>query len=141
MISMLITVLILGALVTVVLVRPHGSTPSGATTGGAATTTTTPQSLASVVPPARVAACEADFNVLEAAVSQYETLNGGPPAPGTAWATSTSNSGPFLQSWPSGAPNFSLSWNGSRISVIPRKGTPSRASYGTNSPPTGCFAP
>jgi hypothetical protein len=141
-VSMLIVVVILGVLVTVVLAGPHSSTPQGnATVGSATTTTTTPQSIASIPPQAQVSACESDYALLESALSQYQALNAGLPASGTVWAVSTANGGPFIQSWPSGAPNFSLLWNGTQLEVVPTKGAISRGSYGTSSPVTGCFAP
>jgi hypothetical protein len=142
MVSMLIVVVILGALAAIVLTSSPGPTTSGTVaTGSPTTTTTTPQSIAGVVPPAQTSACEADFASLETAIGTYRTLNGGSPAPGTAWATSTANGGPFVQAWPSGAPNFSITWNGSQLSVLPKKGAASHGSYGSSSPVTGCFAP
>jgi hypothetical protein len=139
MVSMLIVMVILGVLVAVVLAGPHGSTPQGNATAGSATTT--PQSIASIPPQAQLSACESDYALLESALSQYQALNAGPPASGTAWAISTANGGPFIQSWPSGAPNFAIVWNGTQLDVVPTKGVTSRGSYGTSSPVTGCFAP
>jgi type II secretory pathway pseudopilin PulG len=141
MVSMLIVVVILGVLVTVVLAGPHSPAPAGTTASGSPTTTTTPQSIASIAPEAQLSACQADFALLEAAINQYQALNGSFPATGTTWANSTANGGPFLQSWPSGAPNFSISWNGAQLIVVPRQGPASRGTYGTSSPATGCFAP
>lgn len=141
MVSMLVVVVILGVMVTVVLAGPHSPAPAGTSASASPTTTTTPQSIASIASQAQLSACQADFSLLEAAIDQYQALNGGFPGSGTTWATSTANGGPFLQSWPSGAPNFSLSWNGSQLIVVPRKGPASRGTYGTSSPVTGCFAP
>jgi hypothetical protein len=142
MVSMLIVVVILGALVTIALAGPHGPTPSVTVDKGSpSTTAATAQSIAGVVSRAQVSACEADFTSVDTAIGEYRTLNSGSPSPGTAWATSTTSGGPFMQSWPSGAPNFSISWNGSQLSVVPKKGATSHGSYGTSSPATGCFAP
>lgn len=139
MVSMLIVVVILGALVAIVLEGSNSPTPAGP--GTAITTPTTPQALAKVAPQAQVVACEADYTSLDTALGAYRALNGDYPAPGTAWASSPKNGGPFLQTWPTGAPSFRFAWNGSQLIVIPRKGVASRGSYGTSSPQTGCFAP
>ena len=138
MVSMLIVVVILGILVVIVVSHPQSATPTSGSSAGS--TTTVPQTIAQAVPPAQLSACEADFTSVTTAISAYEAVNAAPPAPGTAWATSTSNSGPFLQSWPSDAPNFSISWDGTQLSVIPQKGVASHGSYGTSLPATGCFA-
>lgn len=140
LVSMLIVVVILGAIAAIALTSSPGPTTPGTAAAGSPTTTTTPQSIAGVVAPAQLSACEADFTSLETAIGTYRALNGGSPAPGTGWATSTANGGPFVEAWPSGAPNFSITWNGSQLSVLPKKGTASHGSYGSSSPATGCFA-
>jgi type II secretory pathway pseudopilin PulG len=142
LIGLLIVVVILGVLATIVLSSSHGSTgPGSAANTSLGPTTTTPQSMASGARQAAVSACEVDFHSVDTALETYQALNGVPAPPGTAWATSSSYGGPFMQSWPSGAPNFSITWNGSTLSVVPAQGTASHGSYGTRSPATGCFAP
>jgi hypothetical protein len=142
MVMLLVVVVILAVLATVVLAGSHGPQSSATTVKGSPpTTTTTPQSIASAVPQAQVSACTADFASVDAALGAYRALNGVAPAPGTAWATSKAHGGPFMQSWPSGSPNFSIAWNGSTLSVVPAKGTESHGSYGTVTPRTGCYAP
>jgi hypothetical protein len=134
----------LGILAVIVLTLNFGSspTPVGTTLPGsalAATTTTGPQDIASEQQVAERAACQADFTAIITAASDYRALNGANPPAGTAWATSTSAGGPFIQSWPSVAHAFSLTWNGAIVSVVPAKGRASHGSIGTTSPPTGCF--
>ena len=142
MVMLLVVVVILGVLATLVLAGPHGPSSTNTTVKGSPpTSTTTPQSIASAVPQSQVSACSADFASLDAALGAYRAFNAAAPAPGTAWATSKAHGGPFLQQWPSGAPNFSISWNGTVLSVVPKKGTESHGSYGTLSPKTGCYAP
>ncbi len=141
MVATLMVVLILGVLGTIVLTTHFGSTPT--TTGPSlppAQTTTIPSSPGSAALTAAVSACEADFALVTSAIANYQALNGVDPPTGRAWATSTSRSGPFLQSWPSDAQYFSLSWNGSSLSVVPIKGRASHGSFGVRSPASGCFA-
>jgi hypothetical protein len=142
MVMLLTVVVILGVLATVVIAGSPGPKPTATTLEGSPpTTATTPQSIASAVPASQVSACAGDFASVDAALGGYRALNGAAPAPGTAWATSKAHGGPFLQGWPSGAPNFSISWNGTVLSVVPKKGTESHGSTGTVSPKTGCYAP
>ena len=139
MVTMLSVVVILGVLITIVLSGSHGPTPISTVAQGSPATL--PQSIASAVPQSRVSACEADFQSVDTALGTYRALNGAAPASGTGWATSAARGGPFMQSWPSGGPDFSITWNGSELGVVPAKGAASHGSYGTNSPATGCFAP
>lgn len=141
MIATLMVVVILGILVTIVLTQAQSPKPSPSSASASQTTTTAPQTIAQAVPPARLAACEADFASVQTAISTYQALNGAAPGSGTAWATSASNGGPFMASWPSGSPSFSISWDGTQLSVFPEKGVASHGSYGTSSPATGCFSP
>jgi len=141
MVATLMVVLVLGVLATVALTAHFGSTPT--TTGPSlppAQTTTVPSNPGSAARTAAVSACEADFALVTSAVANYRALNGVDPPTGRAWATSTSHGGPFLQSWPSDAQYFSLSWNGASLSVVPTKGMASHGSFGVRSPASGCFA-
>jgi len=133
----------LGIQATIVLTLNFGSSPSPVATtmpGSSSTTTTEPQNVASEQQVAKRTACQSNFSVVTTAVSYYRSLNGSNPPAGTAWATSKSAGGPYLQTWPSGAPAYSVTWNGAILSVIPTKGRASHGSFGTASPPTGCFA-
>jgi hypothetical protein len=133
----------LGILAVIVLTLNIGSSPATVGTtlpGSPPTTTTGPQVISSEQQVADRAACQADYAALVTAISDYQTLNGSSPPAGDAWATAKSAGGPFLQSWPSIAPAFSLTWNGAVVSVVPAKGRASHGSMGTDSPPTGCFA-
>jgi hypothetical protein len=142
LIGMLIVVVILGVLATIVLSSTLGSTGPGSVAKiSPGPTTTTPPSIASGARQSAVSACEVDFQSVETALRTYRALNGVLAPPGSAWATSSSRGGPFMQAWPSDAPNFSLIWNGSTLSVVPTNGTASHGSYGTRSPASGCFAP
>lgn len=144
LLGILSVVATLGILATIVLTINFGSSPSsvGTTMPGSSPTTTTtePQNVASEQQIAERTACQSNFTVVTTAVSYYRSLNGSNPPAGTAWATSKSAGGPYLQTWPSGAPTYSLTWNGATLSVIPTKGSASHGSIGTASPPTGCFA-
>jgi hypothetical protein len=142
LLGILSVVATLGILAVIVLTLNFGSSPSsvGTTIPGATTTTTGPQDIASEQQVAQRTACESDFAVVSTAVTYYRSLNGSNPPAGTAWATSTTAGGPYLQTWPSVAPAYTLTWNGSTLSVIPTKGRASHGSVGTASPATGCFA-
>lgn len=100
---------------------------------------TTPISPSSGASVASTTACKADFLTLTAAVQTYRTLNGGLPPKGTSWATGSSSSGNLLQSWPR-ISGLTFTWNGSTVNVVPAKGTASVGTFGTSTPPTGCFA-
>ena len=136
----LAVVIVLGVMVTVALatLQPK-ATPSGTTLAGV-TTTTVPKNAASGAQEAAISACQADFQVISTAISEYRALQGNYPGAGTAWATSSANGGPLLQTWPSEVQYFALTWNGSVLSVVPVRGAESHGSVGTSSPVTGCFA-
>lgn len=136
---------ILGILAVIALTLNFGSSPGPVATtlpGASPTTTTTtgPQDIASEQQVADRAACQANFAEINVAVSDYRALNGPNPPAGTAWATSSTGGGPFLQSWPSLTGAFTFTWNGSVVSVVPDKGAASHGTVGTASPASGCFA-
>jgi len=140
MIGTLAVVVILGVLVSVVLSSNHPPAPSGTGASSSVTTTTVPQSVGSGAQEAAVSACRLNFQALSSALMSYRALNGASPAAGTAWATSTTNGGPYLAVWPTDVHYFSISWNGTILSVLPARGAASHGSLGTSSPATGCFA-
>jgi hypothetical protein len=142
MLATLVTLIILAVLV-VIMFNSLGGSPS--TTG---TTTTIPGVTATTAPAtpesgaqeAAVSACEANFQAIESALADYRSLNGSSPAAGVAWATAAVNGGPYLQEWPESATYYSITWNGTQLSVVPKRGVTSLGSDGTPSPKTGCFA-
>ncbi len=137
----LLVVVILGVIAVIVL-NSGPKTPAN-TTGGSTVpgpTTTAPHSVASGANVAVIAACRSDLQNLASARDDYQALNGSAPPAGTAWATSSANGGPLIQSWPNDPPYFSITWNGSVFSVVPRHGAASHGSPGTSSPQTGCYA-
>ncbi len=144
LLGILSVVATLGILAVIVLTLNFGSSPApvGTTLPGSrpTTTTTADQDVTSEQQVAERAACQANFTAILTAVTDYRTLNGSNPPAGIAWATSKGAGGPYLQSWPSGAPAYTLTWNGSALSVVPTKGRASHGSFGTASPVTGCFA-
>jgi Tfp pilus assembly protein PilX len=145
LLGVLSVVVILGILVVIALSANLGSSPStvGSTTPGettAPTTTTVPQSVANGAQVATVSACQANFAEIQQVVEDYKALNGSNPPPGTRWATASSSGDSFIQAWPSGAPSYSITWNGTAIGVVPTKGRPSYGSVGVTSPASGCFA-
>jgi hypothetical protein len=142
MLATLLTIIILGVLA-VIMFNALGGTPT--TTGSGTTipgevTTTAPATPANGGQVAAVSACQANYQALQTALTNYRTLNGSLPAAGTAWVTSTSNGGPYLQVWPGSVNYYSITWNGTQLSVIPARGTPSHGSDGASSPRSGCFA-
>jgi type II secretory pathway pseudopilin PulG len=139
MIATMSVVLILGVLAVIAISGTQPSTPAGPSVGGSGTTTTVPTSPSNGASVAALAACKADFESVTAALQTYRTLNGASPPSGSAWISSPTNGGPFLQSWPTNT-SFSLTWSGASLSVIPSKGRASHGSFGTSSPKTGCFA-
>ena len=141
MVATLLVVVILGVLASVVLTLQSPSTKSvagDATPPG--TTSTLPETIGSGAELAARAACETDYLSITTALNDYRTLNGAWPSAGTSWATSSTHGGPFLQVWPSEEQYFSITWNGSFLSVVPAQGVESRSNAGTSSPKTGCFA-
>lgn len=143
MIGMLIVIVILGILAAIVLSQQGSPTPQdigGATYPGAGATSI-PQSVASGARLGAIAACKADFDSVASALETYRAVNNVDPGTGTAWATSATLGGPYLESWPSGAGHYSITWDGWILSVVPAKGVASHGSCGTSSPVTGCYAP
>jgi hypothetical protein len=142
MLATLITLIILGVMVVVMFNTLSGS-PSAtgtSTTVPGATSTTAPATPANGAQEAAVSACQANYQSLETALSDYQSLNGSLPAAGTAWSTAAVNGGPYLQAWPESAPYYSITWNGAQLSVNPLRGASSHGDDGTSSPKTGCFA-
>jgi type II secretory pathway pseudopilin PulG len=140
LLATLVTMLILGVVATIVLTTVPGPTSKDVGGSSSGTTTTIPQTVASGAQLAALTACKADFQLIQSALDLFRSLNGTLPPPGPTWATSASQGGPFVQSWPSVSDRFSLNWNGTTLSVIPSKGVSSHGSYGTRVPPTGCYA-
>jgi hypothetical protein len=142
MLATLITIIILGVMV-VIMFNTLGGSPSSTgstTTIRGVTPTTAPSTPESGAQEAAVSACEANFQAIETALDDYRSLNGSSPAAGDAWATAAANGGPYLQAWPESANYYTISWNGTQLSVIPVRGAPSHGSDGTGSPKSGCFA-
>jgi hypothetical protein len=145
MLGILLTVIVLGVMV-VIMFNTLGGTPTGTGTtvpGSNATpgtTTTAPATPANGAQEAAVTACQANYQAIETALTEYRSLNGSSPGAGAAWVTATANGGPYLQAWPESATYYSITWNGARLSVIPVRGAPSHGTDGTSSPKTGCFA-
>lgn len=142
MLGILLTVIILGVMVVIMLKTLGGSSPSAGptTTIPGVTPTTAPATPANGAQEAAVSACEANFQALETALSDYNALNGSLPAAGDAWATATTNGGPYMQAWPETTTYYTITWNGTQLSVIPKIGAASHGSDGTSSPKSGCFA-
>jgi type II secretory pathway pseudopilin PulG len=140
LISLLLVVIILGIMMVLTIDSLNGTGLPGSGTGGSTNTLSGPKGAGGIVTQAQISACEADFSSVETAIVTYFSDNGKPPGPGTTWATSNPHGQPIMQSWPSGAPYFTLTWNGTVLSVIPRYGPSSNDSAGTESPRTGCYA-
>jgi len=142
MLGTLLTLIILGVMA-VIMLNTLGGSPSGTgstTTIPGVTVTTAPTTPLNGAQEAAVSACQANYVAIETALADYRSLNGSSPAAGTAWATSTANGGPFLQVWPESATYYSITWNGTSLSVTPVRGASSHGSDGTSSPKSGCFA-
>jgi type II secretory pathway pseudopilin PulG len=140
LISLLLVVMILGIMMALTLESLNGTGLTSSGTGGSSTTLSIPKGAGDVVAQAQISACEADFSSVETAIVTYYSDNGKPPGAGTTWATHNPYGSPIIQSWPSGAPYFTLTWNGTVLSVTPRFGPASSDSIGTKSPRTGCYA-
>lgn len=139
LVATLMVVIILGILVTIVLAEQNGPAPRSTTADGV-TTTTVPKNVASAATDAAISACVANYQAITSLITTYRTLNGVNPPSGTSWATSSSNGGPLVQSWPSAPQYYSIVWNGTTLGVVPTRGEASHGSVGTSSPPTGCYA-
>jgi hypothetical protein len=143
LVAILSVIATLGVLVAITLSVSLGtSTPPPRTnhSSPAATTTAAPTSVASGATQATLAACEANFAIVNSAIETYRALNGSYPPAGTAWATSNANAGPIMAIWPSGAPSYRLVWNGRDLSVVPTNGPASHGSIGRGPDASGCFA-
>ena len=141
LVATLLVVVILGVLAAMVFSRQSHSTtagPGASTTPGP--TSTLPSSVGAGTDLAVRTTCEADFQIVTVALNAYRALNRASPSPGRAWATSSTNGGPFLKSWPGQPRFFSITWNGTVLGVVPATGDSSLASAGTSSPRTGCYA-
>jgi hypothetical protein len=142
MVSTLAVVVILGIIVTVVISNGSSGPPS-AKVGGSpvgTTTTTSIKSIGSDATATAVSVCLASYSEVDAALTYYKTLNGASPPAGTAWATTVTGGGALIESWPSGAPYYAITWNGVELSVTPEHGAPSHGTSGESSPRTGCYA-
>jgi hypothetical protein len=140
MVSTLAVVIILGVIVTIAISNGPSSPKS---TGGSPTGTTTTTSVKSIgteANEAAVSSCLGNFATVNAALATYKSLESSPPPAGTAWATSSANGGALLESWPTDAPYYVITWNGVTLNVIPRRGAASHGTQGTSTPPTGCYA-
>jgi hypothetical protein len=140
MVSTLAVVVILGVIVTVVI--SNGPSGPKSTVGGSAgtTTTTSVKSIGSDATASAISGCLANYIEVNTALTYYKTLNGAPPSAGTTWATSTTDGSALIDSWPTGAPYYTITWNGVELTVIPKRGAPSHGTSGTSSPRTGCYA-
>jgi hypothetical protein len=139
MVATLAVVVILGVIVTIAISNgPSSPQTSGGTPGGT-TTTTSVKSIGTEAREAAVSSCLGNYATVNAALATYKTLENSAPPAGTAWATSSAD-GALLESWPTDAPYYVISWNGVTLNVTPRKGVASRGTEGTSTPPTGCYA-
>ena len=80
----------------------------------------------------------ANVEAVQSAATYYSTRNVGAPPAGRAWATSSANGGPYLQSWPIAPGDYTIAWNGRAVVVTPAHGRASVGSAGTTAPPSGC---
>jgi hypothetical protein len=142
LLATLITIVIVAVMV-VIMFNTLGGSPRNAGTGTTipgATTTTAPTTPVNGAQEAAVSACQGNYQAIETALADYRALNGSSPAAGTAWATTATNGGPYLQAWPESALYYSIAWNGTQLNVVPVHGAASHGSDGTSSPRSGCFA-
>lgn len=140
LISLLLVVIILGVMMVLTIDSLDGTGLPASESKGSTSTLVTSTGAGGIVTQAAVSACEADYSSIETAIVTYFSDNGKPPGPGTSWATSNPSGAPIMQSWPSGAPNFTFTWNGTVLIVTPRYGPASSDSVGTSTPRTGCYA-
>jgi hypothetical protein len=141
MVSTLAVVIILGIIVTIVISNgPSGPKTSVGGSAPATTTTITVKTVGNDATASAIASCLASYIEVDTALTYYKTLNGASPPAGTTWATTTANGSALIQSWPSADSYYTISWNGNEFIVIPKRGTPSRGTSGTSTPPTGCYA-
>jgi hypothetical protein len=140
MVSTLAVVVILGIIVTVAINGQSGPTTSVGGSAVGTTTTTSIKSIGSDASASAIAACLASYTEVDTALTYYVALKDTSPPAGTAWATSSVGGSALIESWPSGAPYYIITWNGVAFSVIPKRGTPSHGNSGTSTPKTGCYA-
>jgi hypothetical protein len=140
MISTLAVVIILGIIVTIAISNgPSSPNSTGGPTAGT-TTTTSIKSIGTEANEAAVSSCLGNFTAVSAALATYKALESSSPPAGTAWATSSASGGALLETWPTDAPYYVITWNGVRLNVIPQHGVASHGTQGTSTPPTGCYA-
>jgi hypothetical protein len=142
MVSTLAVVVILGIIVTIAISNGPSSpnTTVAGGTGAGTTTTTSVKSIGTEAKYAAVSSCLGNFATVSAALATYKALESAAPPAGTSWATTSTNGGALLQSWPTDAPYYVITWNGITLSVVPRRGVASHGTQGTSSPRTGCYA-
>jgi hypothetical protein len=141
MVSTLAVVVILGVIVTAAISNgPSGPQTSVGGSPVGTTTTTSIKSIGSDATASATAACLASYTEVDTAMTYYMALKGVVPPTGTTWATSSPGGSALIESWPSGAPYYSITWNGVEFSVIPKRGIPSHGNSGTSTPATGCYA-
>lgn len=63
------------------------------------------------------AVCDVAVSALNQAVTAYQQLNGKLPPPGRAWAITSTNGTPWLQTWPGVAHEFTITWTGHHMVV------------------------
>ena len=119
---------------TTLATTPHefatrGSTPSA----GKSTNVVTEAALS--------ATCVADFTSLTTALQVYATLHGANPPAGTSWVLGIQSGSASLTSWPSDPGHFTFKWNGTTLTVVPRRGASSGGSVGSAASSSGCYAP
>jgi general secretion pathway protein G len=117
LIELLIVIVVLGILAAVVIFALGGVTGKSA-----------------------VAACQADGATISTAVSAFNALNPG-ITPTSTLLTGTTDSGPFLQSWPSNLPHYAYTL--SATGAVQIAATPAGAVIATSVPvaytgPTSC---
>jgi prepilin-type N-terminal cleavage/methylation domain-containing protein len=98
LIELLIVIVVLGILAAVVIFALGGITGKSA-----------------------VAACQADGATISTAISAYNAQNSGTPLTSSNYiaqlVTSTTDGGPYIQSWPSNAPHYQFAVVGSELAV------------------------
>jgi hypothetical protein len=140
MVATLAVVVILGVIVTIAISNGPSSPQTSGETPAGTTTTTTVKSIGTEANEAAVSSCLGNYAAVSAALATYKTLESSAPPAGTAWATSSANGVALLESWPTDAPYYVITWNGVTLNVTPRKGVASHGTRGTSAPPTGCYA-
>jgi hypothetical protein len=140
MVATLAVVVILGVIVTIAVSKGPSSPQTSDRTPAGTTTSTSAKSIGTEANEAAVSSCLGNYATVSAALATYKTLENSSPPAGAAWATSSGDGGALLESWPTDAPYYVISWNGVTLNVTPRKGVASHGTEGTSTPPTGCYA-